>query len=477
VIGADTVTFHPTATDRDLNINASGSFTSSFAFKFGSVVNGSTMSGTLYLRCVAGGIPFDINKTIVLGDNLVDLGTTAQLASLAAKIDLTAKEATLLQTEADIINAIGSGGGHGGGGGGGGLTLAQIEASTVLAKEATVATRASQTSVNAIPINPLLTNDIRLDNIDASVSSRASQSSVNGIPTNPLLTNDARLNNLDATISSRLATSGYTAPANADIVAIKAKTDQISFSAGNINAIAQIVNDKTGYSLTSAERQAIATAIELAIINEADGRQVIDAIVQAIGNENITAAAIAAQVRTELATELARIDVAVSSVGGSSLTLANIEASTVLAKEATVASRASQSSLNSLQSSVDSKPSLASIEASTILAKEATTLSRASQLSVNAIPTNTLASDDPRLDTLDATISSRLAEVGYQLPPDAVAIAVAVWNNATRDLTGDANAALVTSIANEIQSILAPDLNKLDEIQTRASQSSVNALY
>jgi hypothetical protein len=95
VIGADTVSFHPTATDRDLNINASGSFSGSSAFKFGSTINGSVMSGTLYLRCVAGGIPFSINKSIVLGDNLVDLGTTAQLASLSAKIDLTAKEASL----------------------------------------------------------------------------------------------------------------------------------------------------------------------------------------------------------------------------------------------------------------------------------------------------------------------------------------------------------------------------------------------
>jgi hypothetical protein len=166
VIGADTVTFHPTATDRDLNINASGSFTSSFVFKFGSVVNGSTMSGTLYLRCVAGGIPFDVNKEIVLGDNLVDLGPTAQLASISAKIDLTAKEATLLQTEADIITAIGSGGGgHGGGGGATAQqiweyanrtltsaappTLAQIEASTVLAKEASV--RAVKSTTGLIP--------------------------------------------------------------------------------------------------------------------------------------------------------------------------------------------------------------------------------------------------------------------------------------------------------------------------------------
>lgn len=44
---------------------------------------------------------------------------------------------------------------------------------------------------------------IKLDNLDATLSSRATQTSVNAIPTNPLLVNDSRLNNLDATISSR----------------------------------------------------------------------------------------------------------------------------------------------------------------------------------------------------------------------------------------------------------------------------------
>lgn len=141
VIGADTVTFHPTANDRDLNVNASGSFSGSYAFKFGSTINGSTMSDTLYLRCVAGVIPFNIDKSIVLGDNLVDLGTTAQLASLSAKIDLTAKESTLLQTRVDIITEINANETK--------IdtaitkidtkpTLTQIEGSTELAKESSV---------------------------------------------------------------------------------------------------------------------------------------------------------------------------------------------------------------------------------------------------------------------------------------------------------------------------------------------------
>lgn len=41
-------------------------------------------------------------------------------------------------------------------------TLAQIEASTVIAKQSTL---------SAIPTNPLLANDARLDNIDSPISS------------------------------------------------------------------------------------------------------------------------------------------------------------------------------------------------------------------------------------------------------------------------------------------------------------------
>jgi hypothetical protein len=75
-------------------------------------------------------------------------------------------------------------------------TLTQIEASTVLAKEATVNTRASQVSVNNIPTNPLLTDDGRLDDLNTIVTR------VFLIPTNPLLANDSRLNFLDASVSA-----------------------------------------------------------------------------------------------------------------------------------------------------------------------------------------------------------------------------------------------------------------------------------
>jgi hypothetical protein len=52
------------------------------------------------------------------------------------------------------------------------------------------------------------------------------------------------IDTLDSAISSRLATSGYTVPANADIAAIKAKTDSLAFTiTGHVDANIQYIND------------------------------------------------------------------------------------------------------------------------------------------------------------------------------------------------------------------------------------------
>jgi hypothetical protein len=234
----------------------------------------------------------------------------------------------------------------------------QIEASTVLAKEATVA---------LIPVNPLLTTDTRLNNLDAAISTRLAasaytaptlaqieastvlakeatvdalptlaeieastvlakatnvatlQASVDLIPVNPLLTTDTRLNNIDVATSTRLAAADYVAPANADIAAIKAKTDTLVNTDISTLATAAAVT-ALGTPLQSADyvipptAAAIATQVELSILTEGDGQAVLQAIADKIGNENVSAAVIAAQVRTELTPELARIDVASSTL-------------------------------------------------------------------------------------------------------------------------------------------------------------------
>lgn len=76
-------------------------------------------------------------------------------------------------------------------------------------------------------------------------------------------------------------------------------------------------NDKTGYGLSSGERTTLANVIEAEIIDDTDSEKVLEAITDKIAAVNpdlggLTVAAIASQVRTELATELARIDVAIS---------------------------------------------------------------------------------------------------------------------------------------------------------------------
>lgn len=122
-----------------------------------------------------------------------------------------------------------------------------------------VSTRLAAASYTAPDNADILLIKAKTDNLPADpasntqVNTRASQASVNAIPTNPLLTNDVRLNDLDAPISTRLPTSSYVAPDNADIVAIKAKTDNLPAlpaSEPNVtavgNAVANVDNDLLG---------------------------------------------------------------------------------------------------------------------------------------------------------------------------------------------------------------------------------------
>lgn len=60
------------------------------------------------------------------------------------------------------------------------------------------------------------------------------------------------------------------------------------------------LTDKAGFALTTAEHTLIANAVQAAIINEGDGQQVINAIVTAIGNTNITEAVLVAAITADL---------------------------------------------------------------------------------------------------------------------------------------------------------------------------------
>jgi hypothetical protein len=115
--------------------------------------------------------------------------------------------------------------------------------------------------------------------------------------------NSTKLANLDASVSSRLAGSVYTAPSTPP-------------TAADIASAVWAAADKTGYSLTSAERTAIAAAVESSILNEADGQQILNAIVGAIGNSNVDQVALVAAIRADLERtggKLINLDASVSS--------------------------------------------------------------------------------------------------------------------------------------------------------------------
>jgi hypothetical protein len=154
--------------------------------------------------------------------------------------------------------------------------------------------------------------------------------------------NSTKLANLDATISSRLADADYTAPTPAPTVAdirteLATELGRIDASISSRLADADYVAPTT--PPTAAE---IATAVESSILNEGDGQQVLNAIVGAIGNSNVdeialvaairsdlertggkldsipttsapSASTVAGAVRSELTTELSRIDQTISS--------------------------------------------------------------------------------------------------------------------------------------------------------------------
>jgi len=168
----------------------------------------------------------------------------------------------------------------------------------------TVGTYSTTPSAIATAVRSELATE--LARIDATISSRLASAGYTAPDNSGISAIKAKTDNLpsdpasNTQVNTRLAAASYTAPDNTSITAIKAKTDQITFTSGNVNSIAQVVSDKTGYALTSGERTAIAAAVEAALINDGDGQALINAIVTAIGNQNIDQVLLISAIRADI---------------------------------------------------------------------------------------------------------------------------------------------------------------------------------
>lgn len=77
-------------------------------------------------------------------------------------------------------------------------------------------------------------------------------------------------------------------------------TDSLSAISDAIDVLKTLVEDKTGYSLTTNQVEAIAVAVEAHLLDEGDSQQLINAIVGAIGNANIDETALVAAIRSDI---------------------------------------------------------------------------------------------------------------------------------------------------------------------------------
>ena len=238
---------------------------------------------------------------------------------------------------------------------------AEVPASTFNPSTDTVAnvtlcaTTTTLTNAPTVPTASAIASQVRtelsveLARVDQNISSRLAAADYTAPSAAPTVTairqemdsNSTKLANLDASVSSRLATSGYTAPTSAPSVA-DIRTE-LAVELGRLDASVSSRLASASYTAPTTPPTAaqIATAVEGSLLNEADGQAVLNAIVGAIGNTNLSevslvaavradlernggkldsipttsapsASAVAGAVRTELGTELGRIDAAVS---------------------------------------------------------------------------------------------------------------------------------------------------------------------
>ena len=306
-----------------------------------------------------------------------------------------------------------------------------------VANETTVASRASQTSVNSIPTNPLLTNDARLNNLDATISSRATQASVSLIPTNPLLTNDTRLNYLDASIatSTNSVLSAITGLNNlsAKCNLFGASLLEAPDTGSTVYEFTLVVKDDED-KLVNLDASPTVTATNAAgtnrsanlssVTNPSVGRYRFTYTVSSshsrenlrieasgtISTEARYAIWSGAVVDYDQSTVLAQISAGVAAIPTNPVLVTDARLNNL---DATVSSRATQTSVNN-------------IPVNPLLTND----SRLNYLnaSILAIPTNPLLTTDTRLNNLDATVSSRATQTSVNNLPSATTITNQVYS-------------------------------------------------
>ena len=197
---------------------------------------------------------------------------------------------------------------------------------------------------------------------------------------------------VDVATSSRLAAADYTAPSAAPTVtAIRQEMDSNSTKLANLDAMVSSRLASSAYSAAPTTAQ-IATAVEGSLLNEADGQAVLNAIVGAIGNTNLSEVSLVAAVRADL-----------ERVGGKIDSIPTTAAPTAAANATAVWSAATKEITGGTVTTLTNSPSVPS--AASIASATRTELTT-------------------ELGRLDAAVSTRLASSGYTAPANSDVAAI-----------------------------------------------------
>ena len=224
---------------------------------------------------------------------------------------------------------------------------------------------------------------------------------------------------------------------------IKAQTDQFTFTLGNVHANAQVVADKTGYSLTAGERTAIAVAVEQAILDDGDGQAILNAIVGAIGNQNIDQIALVAAIRADIERNGGMLEILP--------TLTEIEASLILAKQSGFTGLATTANVTAAQTAIVAEVDANEVKIDAVKAKTDSLTFTGTNLHTDA----KIVSDKTDYDLADGAITAaKIATGAFTSAKFAAGAFHAVWTAATRTLTAASDSSGVTTLLSRVTGLL-----------------------
>ena len=334
-----------------------------------------------------------------------------------------------------------------------------------------------------------------VENLDASVSSRSTLTAAQVNTEADTALSDVGLTTtitgrIDQAISTRLAAADYTAPSAAPTVAeIRQELDTNSTKLANLDATVSSRLAGSAYSVAPTTAQ-IATAVEGSLLNEADGQAVLNAIVGAIGNTNLSEVSLVAAVRADL-----------ERVGGKLDSIPTTAAPTAAANATAVWGAASRTITGGTVTTLTNSPSVpsaASIASATrtelttelgrLDAAVSTRLATSGYTAPTTPPTAAANATAVRtelateLARVDVATSSRLATSGYTAPttpPTVAAIRSEMDSNSTKlaNLDATVSSRLASSVSTNITAIKAKtDLLNTDRLGQVATTSIVGNL-